>query len=669
MDSNVDPPLIQPDGGLEAFTGAHNFTVKEMRFTQAQNLHKHKYVIYNPSGQLIDLFKLLNPIKDASHKRNRQFAPPDSHCLPGTREKVFEEVRSWIKRNGDEGDPEAPAKPICWLYGFVGCGKSAIAQNIAEEYARKDRLAPHLAHQISLNIPGAKMHIERAIIDDPSLIEPTCSLEFQLEYLVYRPLHAALLEGGVSSDDPFLMLIDGLDECRDKQGISTFIDYSIEFFSRQPTTPLRLLITSRIEEHIQTHVEDASPSIHLIDLVSRSSRADVASWPESEDLEQLVDYCDGSFIFGSTLVRFILGGSGSSDCRTPMDRLPLALKINPGLDGVYKEVLSRAQHLPHFHMIVSTVASVQTPISIEAMAALLDISTYEVIRVLVVLQAILQVPGSDNIPVSLFHTSLRDFLVDKTRSGDFHSPPSHHSYIMSRCLDMLFGTNPSTNIECCRYAMVYWALHLEITIRTDDAFDLTSAAACPFQPLIDDSAKETFRERWARRRPLNLVLSEGEWAIMMRNMQNADVALRRQGALNDVRFTSFLPIAHADCPWLLLQAGEISRYYWHDQVDRSQWLLARTEGYGRSCPPIVRVDSSRACSIEEIVEGFCTMLSEINNESWFLYLAIRRSDHIAINLEFERTESLIADDRRTTPGGSQIVILSDLSVGLHSGIK
>ncbi|KAJ3498029.1 hypothetical protein NMY22_g19641 [Coprinellus aureogranulatus] len=199
---------------------------------------------------------------------------------------------------------------------------------------------------------------------------------------------------------------------------------------------------------------------------------------------------------------------------------------------------------------------------------------------------------------------------------------------------MLFGTNPSTNIECCR---------------TDDTFDLTSAAACPFQPLIDDNAKETFRARWARRRPLNLVLSEGECAIMMRNMQNADVALRHQGAPND--------------------AGEISRYYWHDQVDKSQWLLARTEGYGRSCPPIVRVDSSRACSIEEIVEGFCTMLSEINNESWFLYLAIRRSDDISINLEFERTESLIADDRRTTPGGSQIVILSDLSVGLHSEIK
>ncbi|TEB25554.1 hypothetical protein FA13DRAFT_1796437 [Coprinellus micaceus] len=202
-------------------------------------IQKNKYVIYNSGGQLIELFRLLNPIKDASYKRNKHFAPPDSHCLPGTREGVFGEIHLWVKNErgpkadtasdegGDLQDGEALIKPICWLYGFVGCGKSAIAQSITEEYARRnrlavsfffflnagdrsaiDRFAATLAHQISLNVSGAKALISRAIIEDPGLIEPTCSLESQLEYLVYRLLLSALKASGVDNDDPYLMIVD-----------------------------------------------------------------------------------------------------------------------------------------------------------------------------------------------------------------------------------------------------------------------------------------------------------------------------------------------------------------------------------------------------------------------------------------------------------------------------
>jgi hypothetical protein len=252
-------------------------------------------------------------------------------------------------------------------------------------------------------------------------------------------------------------------------------------------------------------------------------------------MDSLVDYCDGSFIFGSTIARFILGGSGNRDPRTPMERLPLALKFNPGLDGVYVEVLSRAQHLPHSHTIVSTVACVLSPTSITAMSALLGLSAYEIVRVLVVLQAILQVPGRDDAPVALFHTSVRDFVVDKVRSGVFHSPPSHHTYLTHRCLELLFGSDPSTNSECGRYALVYWSQHLEIAARSDDAFDLGSVTNSLWKPIIqDDSAEAHLRAQWAKRRPLKFLASEGDWAIMKRNMRGADVAIRLKESANDV---------------------------------------------------------------------------------------------------------------------------------------
>jgi hypothetical protein len=267
----------------------------------------------------------------------------------------------------------------------------------------------------------------------------------------------------------------------------------------------------------------------------RALRALGDAWPEPQDMGQLVDYCDGSFIFGSTTARFILRGAGNRDPRTPMERLPLALKINPGLDGVYIEVLSRAQHFPHFHMIISTVALVQTPISIAAIAALLGLSTYEVIRVLVVLQAILQVPGRDDVPVSLFHTSLRDFLTDESRSGVFYSAPSHHTYLTHRSIDLLFGPNPSANGECGKYAMVYWCYHLEIATRSNEAFDLDSAIGCTLQRPVDqeDLTDSTFKSRWTANRPLRFVITESDWAIMSRNVQKADATTRGQAPAND----------------------------------------------------------------------------------------------------------------------------------------
>jgi hypothetical protein len=171
------------------------------------------------------------------------------------------------------------------------------------------------------------------------------------------------------------------------------------------------------------------------------------------------------------LVKFVLGDPGDNDPRTPMERLLLALEMDYGLDGVYMQVLSRCQHLPHFHLIISTLAVIREPLSISALSALLYVSMYEVIRVLVNLQAIIQVPGRDDVPVTLFHTSLRDFLVDRSRSGDFYVPPSYHTFLTDRCLNLLFGPNSSNSEECCRYAIIYWTVHWASALTKDPSFD------------------------------------------------------------------------------------------------------------------------------------------------------------------------------------------------------
>ncbi|RXW14002.1 hypothetical protein EST38_g11852 [Candolleomyces aberdarensis] len=283
----------------------------------------------------------------------------------------------------------------------------------------------------------------------------------QMQCLVYGPIKAAAEHSPMGSlgGRPFLIVIDGVDECEDKEEIQDFIDGMLAFFDENPFVPLRVFITSRVEQHIQSLLN--VPGVHLDNLVDHCSDEDIATfldvlfedgrrrspviqayvkqhgeWPTPNDRRKLVEHIGGSFIFASAVFKFIMG-SNAEDAQptTPMDRLPLALKMNPGLDGLYAQTLARSEHLPHFFDIVSTVALLEKPLPISGIAELLAIHTYEVVNVLVNLQAIIQVPGTDNIPVTLCHTSLRDFLTAQSQAGRFFAHPRHHVSLSLRCLD------------------------------------------------------------------------------------------------------------------------------------------------------------------------------------------------------------------------------------------
>jgi hypothetical protein len=57
----------------------------------------------------------------------------DSDCLPNTRVDLLQEIREWA-----DGTDK---RPIFWLRGLAGTGKSAIARTIAREYYERHRLA------------------------------------------------------------------------------------------------------------------------------------------------------------------------------------------------------------------------------------------------------------------------------------------------------------------------------------------------------------------------------------------------------------------------------------------------------------------------------------------------------------------------------------------------
>jgi hypothetical protein len=170
----------------------------------------------------------------------------------------------------------------------------------------------------------------------------------------------------------------------------------------------------------------------------------------------LVEHVKESFVLASTMFKFITQPAAQGDYSTPMGRLPLALQIN-GLDTLYVQTLTRSQNLPHFCSIISTIALVAEPLPIVGIAELLAIETFEVIRVLLNLQGIIHVPGTDEGGnVTLCHTSLRDFLTTKSRSGSFFVPPSYHLNLSYCCFSSIFQKSSGLAHD---YGMIFLYQH------------------------------------------------------------------------------------------------------------------------------------------------------------------------------------------------------------------
>ncbi|RXW13400.1 hypothetical protein EST38_g12454 [Candolleomyces aberdarensis] len=302
--------------------------------------------------------------------------------------------------------------------------------------------------QQTINFIAGNQYLSK---DEKVLRAPAWKLT-QLERLVYEPFQAAI-RGGLFLKTlfkgAFLIVIDSLDECEDKQGVESFINHTLGFFKKHPYIPLRILIASRVERHIRALLKtdgvlsgnlDDNPSDDDIerflqasfqmaakrDLIIQAYIQAHGDWPTHSDMVNLTGHIGGSFVLASTIFKFTIQPATEDDLSTPMDRLPLTLQMN-GLDGQYAQTLARSHHYLHFGDIISTIVLLRDPLPVVSIADLLGIEAFKDIQVLLNLQAIIHVPGTDEEgDVTLCHTSLRDFLTTESQSGPFFVPHPYH---------------------------------------------------------------------------------------------------------------------------------------------------------------------------------------------------------------------------------------------------
>ncbi|KAJ7844952.1 hypothetical protein B0H13DRAFT_2410814 [Mycena leptocephala] len=306
---------------------------------------------------------------------------PQPRCHPETRSKMLDKLWKWaIKSEWSEKEwrrsltkKTTKGRPVLWLHGPAGAGKSAIMRTFAEQLANAGRLGGSfffkrghatrgnaqklfttIAYQLSLCVPQLKSRISQIVEDDPSSVGRLMSV--QMQSLIVAP---CLSESNIQLP---VILIDGLDECEGRpvqQEILCLIAQSV-----REHLPLKFLIASRPEPDIRKIFEDSlyaglyhpfnvEQSFEDIKKYLRhefarihrdhETMATVAMpWPSEEIFNQFVKKSSGYFIYASTVIKFVDDNNFRPTER--LERLQETLSLESpfsGIDQLYTQILSR----------------------------------------------------------------------------------------------------------------------------------------------------------------------------------------------------------------------------------------------------------------------------------------------------------------------------------------
>ena len=207
-------------------------------------------------------------------------------------------------------------------------------------------------------------------------------------------------------------------------------------------------------------------------------------WPSEDTLDILVAMVAGLWIYAATIVRFIMDQHAVSPQRQLEDVLAFRARriqsntksnVTSELDAFYKMIMdciSPEHHLPIVqqlllaHRIASGAAS-------HTLSNILGLTLDELKNALSKLYSVLTFipeeerdwgePFPGSVRISFYHASFMEFLLDKTRSGEYWLEDRHHYTALAlkvlRLFKDLYGMNGISrgtlffpgDISCCEW--------------------------------------------------------------------------------------------------------------------------------------------------------------------------------------------------------------------------
>ena len=398
---------------------------------------------------------------------------PDKGCLAGTRTNFLDFISDWVN------DPTSERCLV--LFGQAGTGKSSIAHEIARRFNIMHRLtssfiflrkeqskreAYHLfttlARDLSDRYPSFKSALGTVVKDNSSLRVGTRDYETLFQSLILEPLKGLHIVG------PILVVVDALDESGNATGRAGLHTFLAKNLVRFPSN-FRVLITSRPEDGIERALVGA-PSVrirHMTDAELASTTHDDILVYLEERLppdefrnygDSLAVKAEGLFQWAAVASQFILDppdrfGYSKKKCISHLLKAGANRDGQDPLDELYKEVLEgyftgrEARVL--FRSVVGQLITSIEPLSICSLITLRRYSddTDEpdeeaVVILLRRLGSLLSNVNSsdDTLPIIPLHTSFRDFLTNREKSGDFWVDLRDvHRQMAHSCLGLLLN--------------------------------------------------------------------------------------------------------------------------------------------------------------------------------------------------------------------------------------
>ncbi|KAH7090900.1 hypothetical protein BKA62DRAFT_94781 [Auriculariales sp. MPI-PUGE-AT-0066] len=426
------------------------------------------------------LEKILEPLIQATHT----WGEAPEGCLENTRKELLAAIDMWAAHPG--------GPHTFWLSGLGGTGKTAAARSAAKRLARKYRVASffisrhhaeaHNFHRVlhTLVFQLAQLdHAARATVRGFLDAEPnlgSVTLSDQVVGMLIKPLEAMPAD----KSNRLVILIDALDECSDVERLvgGAFLSSVINALPSM-SGRVKLLLTSRREPAIQDALdflwERLRSEVKLHEFMPGRTSDDIraylehsfssirdkhelpALWPSRTDVDELVRRSGAFFIYAATLVRHI------GQCRTSHEKQLEEILAHAGAEGpsgerfpyaavddLYLDVLRRfagpegepghTDLCDHVRQIVAAVVLGLRPMSVAMISSILILKLQDVRTVVLGLGALWIVPATDDIPISLFHESFPDFILNTRRCADARfrlSPDIGHCQIARGCLGVM----------------------------------------------------------------------------------------------------------------------------------------------------------------------------------------------------------------------------------------
>lgn len=397
----------------------------------------------------------------------------DGKCKEGTRAEFLQHVLNWAQ-SPDE-------KPIFWLNGMAGTGKTTISRTLAAKFqdegilgasfffrrGEDDRgiakyLFTTIAKQLAERVPRMIPAIRTAVLEGI----PERTILTQFKRLLEEPLSALYPPG--HQMQPMIIVIDALDECESLTELEEVLKLLPEAAQIQ-SVPLRFFLTSRPELPKAHDFESARSEFVLHDISDDIIRRDLSNflkdqfqrinekrnqdmdlsspdWPGQQTIQKLVDLSVPLFIYAATVCRFmrqpeilpdellqILLENSASGSSMGLDQMYLTILEQP-VRRISKEM--KAIYLREFHGIIGVIVVLAAPLSVNALASITSFKVQNVEKRVATLRSVLSYSGERQVPVRPLHLSFRDFLL-RTESEFSVNERSVHSDLASSCFRIM----------------------------------------------------------------------------------------------------------------------------------------------------------------------------------------------------------------------------------------